>query len=72
MGSGSDAVVQVAPGEFTNDAADAVKLAQGNNGKITCDDLIGQLKWQRMRAQHTLDQLLQVIFCEITSYKDLD
>ena len=59
IGSGRDAVVQVAPGEFTQDAADAVKVAQGSQGRLTCDCLVKGLGWTGLRARHALDQLRQ-------------
>ena len=49
----------MAPGEFTNDAASVVQIAQQQNGQVKIINLIDRLNWQKLRAQHALDQLVQ-------------
>ena len=59
FGKGSDQVVQVMPGEFTDDAIKTVECAIITNGKIDVDTLVSNLGWTSIRAETCLEGLLQ-------------
>ena len=59
FGKGSDQVVQVMPGEFTDDAIKTVECAIVTNGKIDVDTLVSNLGWTSIRAETCLEGLLQ-------------
>jgi len=58
MGKGASAVVQAAPGEFSDDAAKLVEISSKSNGMISKSLLISELGWTEMRIESIVDSLI--------------
>ena len=54
----SDMIVSV-PTELDQDHCEVMTLAQDGNGCVTVDDVMGQLKWNKERADRAMTLLLQ-------------
>jgi len=58
IGKGSSAVVQAAPGEFSDDASKAVEVSAKNNGMVSASLLDSELGWSAMRIETVLNSLV--------------
>lgn len=58
MGKGASAVVQAAPGEFSDDAAKVVEVSSKSNGMVSKASLEKELCWSSMRIESILDSLV--------------
>ena len=58
IGAGSNAVVQAAPGEFSDDASKVVELSAKNNGMVSASLVDSELGWSAMRIETVFNSLV--------------